>query len=157
MKRIIQVVIILMLSSSVFSQDNRALRAARMSFSSAEDHLNKGNYQQAATDFEIVINTIPAQIDSRRNLNMRLESLIHLIDIYFYRHINIQNACKHIDTYLSDINVIRHQGTLRASELLHYQQKEKEYLSEKRTKCAKYESIESDMERFQRRFEEEFE
>ncbi len=139
----------------VYSQDGRALRAARSSFSSAQDNYRKGNYQQAIQEYKIVINTVPANIDSRRDLSNRLESLIDLIDIYFYKYVNISKACEYLQIYNNDMNTIRGAGVLRASQLLEFQKKEQEYAADYMPKCETYESIDDDMDKFRKKFDEE--
>ncbi len=139
----------------VYSQDGRALRASRNSFSSAQDNYNKGNYQQAIREYKIVVNTVPANIDSRRDLTNRLESLIDLIDIYFYKHVNISKACEYVHIYNRDMNTIRGSGVLRAYRLLEFQKKEQEYVDKYMPKCKTYEHIDDDMDKFRRKFDEE--
>lgn len=153
---VLSVIMMLLIVSEGIAQDSRALRAARMSFNSAERNYNRGNYQEAAREFEIVINTIPANTDSRRHLEMRLESLIAMVDIYFYRFINITNACQYMNMFFDNMNTIRNSGMLRASSLRDFQRKEQEFRSEHATKCDSYQNIERDMEEFRKRFEEEF-
>jgi hypothetical protein len=143
--------------SQVQAQDSRTLRAARAAFSSAENNYKRGNHNLASQEYEIVINTIPASADSRRNLEMRLESLIKLVDIYFYKTPNINNACDYLQLYFENMNLIRNQGTLRASDLLNYQRKEMEFARQHVPKCENYNRIDTDMDRFKKIFEEEFE
>ena len=159
MKKLIVLSILLSLSYSVdvFAQDSRALRAARMSFNSAERNFNNEKHAEAAREYEIVINTIPATIDSRRYLEMRLESIIKLVDIYFYHRVNMSKACENVQLYSENMNLIRNQGTLRASALLKYQRVEQEFATKHEPKCQSYKGIDSDMDRFKQRFEEEFE
>jgi hypothetical protein len=140
-----------------FGQDSRALRAAKKSFDSAENSYKKENYREAAREYEIVIQTIPVSTDSRRNLEMRLESLINLTDIYLYHSVNINDACRNIQLYMSNMNTIRNKGILRANKLLYFQRKEKEFESEKLPKCESYQNIDNDMQNFEKKFNEEFE
>ncbi|TVQ16307.1 MAG: hypothetical protein EA361_04330 [Bacteroidetes bacterium] len=159
MKKLIALSILLSLSLSLdlYSQDSRALRAARMSFSSAERNFKNSSFEEAAREYAIVINTIPASTDSRKHLEMRLESLIKLVDIHFYHHVNVSKACEYVQQYSTNMNVVRNQGTLRASTLLTYQRVEQEFASEHEPKCRAYKGIDSDMDRFKQKFEEEFE
>lgn len=158
MKKLIVLSILLSLSFSfdVFAQDSRALRAARMSFNSAEKNFKNEKFEEAAREYEIVVNTVPATTDSRRYLEMRLESIIKLVDIYFYHQVNISKACKTVQLYSDNMNRVRNQGTLRASALLKYQRIEQEFTAEHAPKCRSYEGIDSDMDRFKQKFEEEF-
>lgn len=157
MKKTLLFITILIVSISLQAQDSRALRAAKASFESAEKNYKRGNYEQAAREFEIVINTIPASSDSRKNLKMRLESLIALVDIYFYKYVSIDKACNYLDMYRNNIKQVRNQGTLRASELLTYQRKEKEFEAEDAPNCRNYREIDLNMEEFEKKFDEEFE
>ncbi len=111
MKQTLLLIVIICLSAlATHAQDNRALRAARMSFNDAETNYNRGNYQEAAREFTIVVNTIPTGIDSRRHLQRRLESLIYLVDIHFYKHVNIDQACEYLNMYYREMNLIRNDG-----------------------------------------------
>ncbi len=159
MKRLIftGLLMFLVVGSQVFSQDSKALRAARMSFNSAESNYKKANYEEAAREFEIVISTIPAGIDSRKHLKMRLESLVNLIDIYFYRYINITIACTYLEMYFQNMELIRNKGILKASDLLSYQQKERKFASTHAVKCEDYQDLDDDMEQFRQKIEEEIE
>jgi len=138
-------------------QGSRALRAAKRSFDSAESNFKKENYQEAVREYEIVVQTIPASTNSRKNLEMRLESLINLTDIYLYHSVNITDACKNIHLFMSNMNSIRNKGVLRANKLLYYQRKEKEFEAEKIPKCENYQKIDNDMRNFEKKFNEEFE
>ena len=159
MKKLIVLSVLLSLSFSLdlYSQDSRAFRAARMSFSSAEKNFKNGSFEDAAREYEIVINTIPESTDSRRHLEMRLESLIKLVDIHFYHHVNISKACEYVQQYSNNMNLVRNQGTLRSSALLTYQRVEQEFAREHKPKCRSYKGIDSDMDRFKQKFEKEFE
>jgi len=138
----------------LYTQDKRAIRAAELSYSAAENDLKKGNFQDAVQKFEIVVNTIPEGIDSRKHLVMRLESLINLIDIYFYKSVNIQEACKNLNLYYSNMNKIRNSGILKGRDLLQYLEQEKEF-SKHQSKCESYDQIGSDMDKFRKKFDEE--
>ncbi len=157
MKKILIFITIFIVSISLQAQNSRALRAAKASFESAEKNYKRGDFQQAAREFEIVINTIPSTTDSRKNLKMRLESLIALVDIYFYKYVSIDKACSYLDMYSDNINRIRNQETLRASELLTYQRKEKEFEAEDAPNCRNYREIDLNMEEFKKKFDAEFE
>lgn len=159
MKKIIITLVSLaiLIPSTVYSQDRRALRAAEMSFNSAESDFKKGNFTEAAQKFDIVVSTIPASIDSRKYLEMRLESLIKLIDIHFYKSVNITQACEYLDTYNSTMNTVRNTGVLRPSDLLGYLKKQQEYANKEAGMCESYERVGKDMDKFRKTFEKEFE
>jgi outer membrane protein assembly factor BamD (BamD/ComL family) len=150
-------ILIMMCSTQSFSQDSRAIRAARASYASAENHFKRGNFEMAAREYEIVINTIPESTDSRKNLEMRLESMINLVEIYFYKQIDFTKACENLQMYYQNMNRIRNAGTLKASDLLNYQRKEKEFEADYSPKCRNYEGIHHNMENFKKKFDEEFE
>ena len=139
----------------LYSQDKRALKAAEMSFNSAESDYKKGNFNEAAQKFDIVVNSIPAAIDSRKHLEMRLESLIKLIDIRFYKSVNITQACGYLELYESTINTVRNSGVLKSTDLLKYLKQMQEYTQKEATQCAGYERVGSDMEKFRKTFDEE--
>jgi hypothetical protein len=159
MKKIIVITVTILLGFAFQSQsqDSRSLRAARASFNAAENNYKKDNFQQAARDYEIVINTIPEDIDSRRYLEIRLESLIKLIDINFHRHISLNQACEYLQMYYSNINAIRFEGVLRSSDLLNYQRIEKDFEAQHSSKCQSFRNLDRDMDEFKKKFEEEFE
>jgi outer membrane protein assembly factor BamD (BamD/ComL family) len=145
----------LLLPLNLFSQDKRAIKAAELSYSSAEDNFKKGNFQNAAQKYEIVVSTFPEGIESRKHLIMRLESLIMLVDIYFYKYINFTEACKYTDLYFSTMNTIRNSGVLKGRELYNYLEKEKEF-DQHKTKCEGYENVSGDMDKFRKTFDKEF-
>lgn len=147
--------LIILAPSSIYSQDKRAIRAAEMSFSSAEKDYKKGNYQEAAQKFDIVVNTIPAAIESRKHVEMRLDALINLIDIRFYKSVNITQACEYLGLYESTMNTIRNSGVLRSTDLLKYLKQQQEYAKKEATQCAGYERVDSDMDKFRKKFDKE--
>jgi hypothetical protein len=159
MKNILLIITIVFMAISIqgFTQDSRAIRAARASFASAENHYKRNNFEFAAREYEIVISTIPASVDSRKNLEMRLESLIKLVEIYFHKRVDITLACENLQLYYQNMNRIRNSGILRASDLLNYQRKEKEFEADYSPKCQNYEDIHDNMENFKKKFDEEFE
>ncbi len=147
----------ILIPSTVFSQDRRALRAAEMSFNSAESDYKKGNHKEAAQKFDIVVTTISASIDSRKHLEMRLESLIKLIDIHFYKSVNINQACEYLDMYNSTMNTVRNSGVLRPTDLLKYLKQQQEFANKEAGMCESYERVGEDMDKFKKTFEKEFE
>jgi outer membrane protein assembly factor BamD (BamD/ComL family) len=157
MKKLILIILSVALvgHSQLFSQDKRALRAAEMSYSSAESDFKNGKYAEALQKYDIVVNTIPASIPSRKHLEMRLESIIKLIDIRFYKSVNITQACEYLDEYNNTMSIIKNSGVLKSSDLLGYLKKEQEYAKKEATQCAGYERIGKDMDKFRKKFEEE--
>lgn len=157
MKKLILVILSVAIvgQSHLFSQDKRALKAAEMSYSSAESDYKNGKYEEALQKFDIVFNTIPASIQSRKHLEMRLESIIKLIDIRFYKSVNISQACEYLDAYNSTISTVKNSGILRSADLLGYLKKQQEYAKKEATQCAGYERIGKDMDKFRKKFEEE--
>ena len=158
MKKLILLLMISFLAvpEMIYSQNSSVLRASRRSFSAAQNNYKDGNYEQAIREYKIVINTIPANIDSRGDLTNRLESLIDIIDIYFSKYVNITKACEYVEIYKQDMNVVRTSGVLRTGQMLEFQQKEQEYISDYMPKCESYEKSGDDMDRFRRDFDEEF-
>ncbi|HCY00224.1 MAG TPA: hypothetical protein DG754_08815, partial [Bacteroidales bacterium] len=120
-----QFALILMLSTFLvptylLSQDRRALRAADLSYNIALRDYSKANYTEAAQKFDIVVSTIPASLESRKHLEIRLESLIKLIDIYFYKSPNFSKACEYLQQYTNTVSTSRNSGVLRSATLLKY-------------------------------------
>lgn len=142
-------------SSSVNSQDKKALRAAEMSYNFAKSDYKKGDFNEAAQKFDIVVSSIPASIDSRKHLEMRLESLIKLIDIRFYKSANISQACEYLSMYDETISTARNSGVLKSVDLLKYLKQMQEYSEKEAKQCAGYERVGSDMEKFRKNFDEE--
>ena len=142
-------------SASLFSQERDALRASRMSFRSAERHFSNGDYRQASQEYLVVVNLVPADTDSRRDLNNRLESLIRLTDIYLNRSVEFEKGCEYLNQYLEDMPVVRGSGVLRASELLDFTRKEQEFIGKRTSVCEKYEKSEPDIERMRKELEQE--
>jgi hypothetical protein len=158
MKKILMICLMLIITlANLYSQDSRSLRAAQMSFRAAENKFRQGKYNEAAIDYEIVLQTISADHTSRKYLEMRMESLVRVIDIYFNRANDISKACDHLDHYFATMDHIRRTGILKASDLLEYQRLEKRYDKEYFPKCEAYKNLDHDMERFREKFEQEFE
>ena len=153
--------LILMLSTFLvptylLSQDRRALRAADLSYNIALRDYSKANYTEAAQKFDIVVSTIPASLESRKHLEMRLESLIKLIDIYFYRSANFSKACDYLQQYTNTVAISRNSGVLRSSTLLKYLKQQQEYNNKEASQCESYQRIDGDMDNFRKTFEKEF-
>ncbi|HZJ73926.1 MAG TPA: hypothetical protein VFC87_03905 [Perlabentimonas sp.] len=148
----------LLLPSDSFSQDKRAIRAAEFSFKSAEKDYNNEEYKEAAEKYTITVNTIPAGIESRKHLEIRLDALIKLIDIYFYRYVNITNACEFLADYNSTISAARNSGILKSATLLKYLKQQQEYANKETKQCERYERVGGDMDKFRSNtFEKVFE
>ncbi|HNS29108.1 MAG TPA: hypothetical protein PKL52_01120 [Tenuifilaceae bacterium] len=158
MKRaaVILLALCLLSPSTLFSQDKRSLKAAELSYNAAEKDLKKGNYQDAANKFEIVVSSIPEGIDSRKYIVIRLESLIKLVDIYFYKSVNFEKACQNLNLYFSNISKVRNAGVLSTKELFNYLEQEKEFSKEK-SQCESYQRVGSDMEKFRKDFDKKIE
>lgn len=158
MKRatVILLALCLLTPSTLFSQDKRSLKAAELSYNAAEKDLKKGNYQDAASKFEIVVSSIPEGINTRKYLIMRLESLIKLVDIYFYKSVNVEKACQNLNLYFSNIAKVRNAGVLSTKELFSYLEQEKEFSKEK-SQCESYQRVGSDMEKFRKDFDKKLE
>lgn len=137
------------------AQDRSILRAARMSFNSAENNFKNGNYAEAAQEYTIVINTIPVSIDSKRYLEFRLQSVIGLADIYFNKITNFDKACQYVDLFLKDMETVKAGDVFRASDRLNYLRKEQEYINNYVSKCKSYRRSEMDREEFRKHFEEQ--
>jgi outer membrane protein assembly factor BamD (BamD/ComL family) len=156
-----QFALILMLSTFLvptylLSQDRRALKAADLSYNGALRDYSKANYTEAAQKFDIVVSTIPASIDSRKYLELRLESLIKLIDIYFYKSANFSKACDYLQQYANTVSTSRNSGVLRSATLLKYLKQLQEYNNEEASQCESYQRIDGDMDNFKKTFEKEF-
>lgn len=156
MKKAIATIIVFFIALPLFvnAQDRSVLRAARMSFNAAEKNHKAGNYRKAAQEYTIVLNAIPVSIESRRHLEMRLQSVIGLVDIYYYRTTNFEKACKYIHMYLRDMKVVTAGEVLRASDRLEYLRKEQDYINNYLTKCDSYQKLDREAEKFKNHFDD---
>lgn len=153
--------LILMLSTFLvptylLSQDRRALKASELSYNAALRDYRKASYTEAAQKFDIVVSTIPASIDSRKHLEMRLESLIKLVDIYFYKSANFSKACDYLQQYANTVETARNSGILRSVTLLNYLKQLQEYNKKEASQCENYQRIDVDMDNFRKTFNKEF-
>lgn len=157
MKKVLLTLIIfsIALPNVLNAQDRSTLRAAVMSFDSAEKNHKAGNYEQAAQEYTIVLNSIPVSIESRRHLEIRLQSVIGLVDIHYHKITNFNKACEYVQLYLSDMKVVKSGKVLRASDRLDFLKKEQEYVSNYLPKCHSYEGLDSDADKFRKHFDEE--
>ena len=150
--------LVLLLPFDTFSQDKRAIKAAELSFKSAEKDYKNKNYKEAAEKYAITVNTIPAAIDSRKHLEIRLDALINLVDIYFYRYVNISTACEFLADYNSTISLARNSGILKSSKLFRYLKQQQDYANKEMKQCEGYERVGGDMNKFRSKtFEKVFE
>lgn len=157
MKKILLCFAIILLLAPVvsFAQSRPLLIAADRSFSDAESNYKKREYREAAANFEIVVNSIPVEIESRKYLMMRLDALTALVDIYYNHRTNLELACARMETFASDMNYVKRADVLRGKQLYNYVQLEKDF--EKYSKnCRTFKNIESDKDKFERIFDEEF-
>jgi hypothetical protein len=154
----ILITVVVLLPLQVTSQERRALQAAELSYSAAQKDYKKKNYLESAQKYTIVVNSIPAEIDSRKHLEMRLESLISLVDIYFYKYVNIKQACEFLSEYNNTMSKIKYTGVLKGTDLLKYLKQEQDYVAKEQKQCDGYERIGGDMDKFRSKsFDKEFE
>lgn len=139
---------VLLLPLDTFSQDKRALKAADIAFKSAEKDYKNENYKEAAEKFTIVVNTIPSAIDSRKYLETRLDALIKLVDIYFYRYVNFTEACEFLSDYNATVSSANNSGTLKGSTLFKYLKQQQDYANKEVKQCESYERVGGDMDKF---------
>ena len=137
-----------------FAQTKKSVRAAELAFSNGERKLRKGEYKESAQSFEIVVNNIPAGIEKSKYTEMRLDAIINLIDIYFYKSVNLDRACELLDSYSTTLLKAKSKGVLKGRDLLNYQKREQEY-AEKRSSCEGRETLDKRKEEFEKVFEEE--
>ena len=148
-------VLALLTSNSLFSQERDEIRASRMSFRSAERHFSNGEFDQAVPKYSIILNLIPADIDSRRELKNRLESLIRLTDIYLNRNVEFARGCEYLNQYIEDMSVARKSGVLRSSELLEFLEMEQLYIKKRTSVCERLKKSDSDYERMKKELDKE--
>lgn len=139
---------------SAISQDRHSLRAADLSFDNGEKNLKRDNYKEAAQAFEIVVSNIPEGIDSRKYAEMRLDAIIKLIDIYFYKSVNLDRACSHLDNYASTLQKVQSNGVLKGKDLLRYMNLEQDF-AEKRKSCENRQTLDSRKKDFEKILEQE--
>lgn len=152
----ILIICLLCFAPKLNGQDNGALRVARTSFSSAERNYNNGRYKNALQEFKIVVNSIPVETDSRRHLEMRMDALNYIIEISFYKYVNIETGCQYVQLFLSDIDKIRNSDVLRPSQLLDLLRQEQEYHADFIPRCESYQESGEDIDRFRQLFDEQF-
>ncbi len=145
----------IILPASITAQSNQMMRVANKSFSDAESDYKKGNYREAAKNYETVMKIIPKEIDSRRSLIKRLDAHVALIDIYFNHVTNFELACQKLEVFYSDMEYVKRSDVLRGRQLYDYVQLENEFEKYKRN-CRSFRTIETDKQKFEKIFEEEF-
>jgi hypothetical protein len=150
------IIIALFISFGAYAQNSRELRAAEMTFKSAERDYNKSEYNKAAQKYDFVVNTIPESSDSRKHVELRLDALINLIDIYFYKSVNIQQACECLHLYQSAVNAASKSGVLRATGIMKYAKQAQELAGKHTSKCESYERVGGDKKKFEGTFDDVF-
>ena len=143
-------------ATSLSAQDGKLLRAADKSFEAGEQDYSKKRWSEAAESLEIVVENIPANVDSRKYLLMRFEANIMLVDIYFEQLNNLPSACRCLNAFLDDIAAVKKSGMLKSKDIYKYLELEKDYAKYKST-CDNFENIDSDKKEFEKKFNEEFE
>lgn len=147
---------ILLMPLWIEAQDKRSLAAAEISFKSAQKEYAKKQYKEASQHFDIVVNLIPSSADKSKHIEMRLESLIALIDIHFYKAPNFTNACGYLQDYANTIDACQKSGVLKSAKLLKYLKQLQEYNAKEANQCDSYQRIGSDMDAFRNTFNEVF-
>lgn len=137
------------------SQDKSTIRAAELSYKAAERSYKNGEFKDAAKGYEIVVNSIPISVQDRKLLEMKMESNIKLIDIYFYKSVNMDKACEQTNTYMENVRRVKNSGVLKSRDLLRYLELQQEF-EKHLTTCANREKIDSEKKNFEKTFEEEF-
>lgn len=158
MKKIIALALAAALLSplALHSQDKRSLQAAEISFNSGERSFGKEDFKEAAKSFEIVIESIPRRIESRKHLAMRLDANIQLIEIYFNKEVNFKRACELIDEYEQTINEVRNSGVLKGRDLAKYLEQEQDN-AKRKGRCKTLDSMDKDKDEFGKKFDKVFE
>lgn len=136
-----------------FAQTKESVRAAELAFANGERKLRKGEYKESAQSFEIVVSNIPEGVEVRKYTEMRLDAIVNLIDIYFYKSVNLDRACQLLDSYSTTLLKAKSKGVLKGKDLLNYQKLEQEY-SEKRSSCEGRETLDKRKEEFEKVFDE---
>lgn len=143
-------------ATSLSAQDAKLLKAADKSYEAGEQDYSKKHWSDAAESLEIVVENIPATVDSRKYLIMRFEANIMLIDIYFEQLNNLPSGCRCLNAFLDDIEAVKKSGRLKSKDIFKYLELEKDYAKYKST-CDNFENIDSDKKEFEKKFNEEFE
>ena len=100
-----------------------------------------------------VLSNIPEGVEVRKYTEMRLDAIINLIDIYFYKSVNLDRACQLLDSYSTTLLKAKSKGVLKGKDLLNYQKREQEY-SEKRSSCEGRETLDERKKVFEKVFDE---
>ncbi len=146
---------VILFPADIAAQSSQMMRVANKSFSDAESDFKKGNYREAASNYEIVLNIIPKEVDSRKSLMKRLDAQTALIEIYFDYVTNFDLACRKLQEFYSDMDYVKRADVLRGGQLYDYVQLEREFDKYKRN-CRSFRTIETDKQKFEKIFEEEF-
>ncbi|MBN1988309.1 MAG: hypothetical protein JW783_02795 [Bacteroidales bacterium] len=137
------------------SQDKSTIRAAELSYKAAERSYKNGEYNDAAKGYEIVVSSIPVNVQSRKLLEMKMESNIKLIDIYFSKSVNLDKACEQTTSYMENVRRVKNGGVLKSKDLLRYLELQQDF-EKHLTTCANREKIDSEKKSFEKTFDEEF-
>lgn len=157
MKNLLVVLLLMafLIPLSLKSQNRHTLRAANRSLSDAESDYRRGNYADAAENYELFLSLVPVSVESARQISRRLDATAALVDIYLNHITDFEKACQNIKLFNSDIEYVMNNEEFRGRQLHNYLQLQNE-INQNRWKCDSYDSIDSDKDKFERVFEEEF-
>jgi hypothetical protein len=133
----------------------KLLKGVAKSYDAGVSAFNKKKYKEASEEFIVVLDNVPDDIDKRKYQAMRLDAASKLVEIHYEHEEDLRKACKYIDVFLEDLNIMKKDNTLRAKDIYKYLEKEKEFASYKR-KCESFNSIEDKKKDFEKKFDEVF-
>ncbi len=139
---------VLLMPMGIQAQNKKSLKTAEYSYKMAVQNYKKEHYTEAAQQFNIVADIIPFSSSSKSYVEMRLESLIKLVDIHFYRSPNFTLSCNYLQEYSRTVDHAQRNGVLSKSLLYKYLKQLKEFEAKEAKQCDSYQRIDVDMDSF---------
>ncbi len=149
--------ILIFLSYSAFSQfDTKLLKAVEKIYNDAEGFYQKGHYQEAATNYQVVLDkifTIPDE--SKKHVYILLNSELRLIDIYFNNLNNLSAGCEVLERFKKDVDLIVKLNIIKGKDLKDFLVAQKRFEPELKN-CQNYKSIDIKKNEMEKKFDKEF-
>ncbi len=86
-----------------------------------------------------------------------MESLNYIIEISFYKYVDIARGCEFLELFLNDMDMIRNSEVLRPSQQMNLLRQEQEYIADYFPRCENYRDSDENTNQFRQLFDEEFE
>lgn len=145
------------LSYTAFSQfDSKLLKAVEKIYNDAEDFYKKENFQEAAMNYQVVLDKIfIIPNESKKHVYILLNSEQRLIDIYFNNLNNLSAGCEVLERFNKDLDLVVQLNIIKGKDLKDFLVAQKRFEPEL-INCQNYKSIDIKKNEMEKKFDQEF-